>query len=72
MVSSRMFRANHPSRVAILLNSSVGNKSGLLMDSVVMTDNLATIMELAIEEVIGWLPMIDVDMALKHTLGLKD
>lgn len=70
MISSKLFRANHPSRVAILLSTSVGQRSGLLTDSVVMTDNLATIAFLEIDRVIGKLPMTKVDMALRHTLGL--
>jgi len=70
MITSRMFRANHPSRVVVKLNTSQGQDSGLLADSVVMTDNLATITEMAIERVIGELPMKEIDKALKHTLGL--
>jgi hypothetical protein len=35
-----------------------------------MTDNLATILETAIDRVIGKLPMIEVDVALRHTLKL--
>jgi hypothetical protein len=35
-----------------------------------MTDNLATIAEIALDRVIGTLPMSDVDRALRHTLGL--
>jgi len=70
MITSRLFRANHPSRVLILLSTPEGQQSGLLTDSVVMTDNLATIAEVAIERVIGDVPMSDVDKALRHTLGL--
>lgn len=70
MVTSRSFRANHPSRILIRLSTSEGQRSGLLTDSVVMTDNLATIAEVAIDRVIGTLPMKDVDRALRHTLGL--
>ena len=54
------------------LNSSEGKESGLLTDSVVMTDNLATILESAIDRKIGTLPMKAIDDALRHTLGLKD
>lgn len=71
MVTSQMFRAGHPSRVTILLNSPEGKQSGLLTDSVVMTDNLATIVLTAIYRVIGSLPTLDVDEALKHTLSLQ-
>ncbi len=70
MITSRMFRANHPSRVTILLSTPDGQNSGLLTDSVVMCDNLATITETEIDRVIGNLPMADVDQALRHTLGL--
>ncbi len=70
MISSKTFRANHPSRVAITLSSKEGQASGLLADSVVMTDNLATILEVAIDRVIGALPMGGVDKALRRTLGL--
>ena len=70
MITSRMFRANHPSRMVVKLNTPQGRDSGLLADSVVMTDNLATITGLALERVIGELSMKAVDKALKHTLGL--
>jgi mRNA interferase MazF len=70
MITSQMFRSGHPSRVTILLNSPEGKQSGLLTDSVVMTDNLATIVISAVDRVIGSLPMTDIDAALKHTLGL--
>jgi mRNA interferase MazF len=70
MITSRLFRANHPSRVTVLHSSPEGQQSGLLTDSVVMTDNLATIAETEIDRVIGTLPMAGVDHALRHTLGL--
>lgn len=70
MITSRMFRANHPSRVTVLRSPSAGQQSGLLTDSVVMTDNLATIAEAAIDRVIGRLPIANIDAALRHTLGL--
>ena len=70
MISSRMSRGNHPSRVTILQSSPEGRQAGLLSDSVVMTDNLATVIEPAIHRVIGSLPMKDADAALRHTLGL--
>ena len=70
MITSRLFRAHHPSRVTVLLSTPEGRQSGLLTDSVVMTDNLATIAESEIDRVIGSLPMTKVDIALRHTLGL--
>jgi mRNA interferase MazF len=70
MITSRVFRANHPSRVTVLRSSPEGQQAGLLTDSVVMTDNLATIAESEIERVIGTLPMANLDNALRYTLGL--
>lgn len=70
MITSKTFRAKHPSRVLVELDSSQGKNSGLLTDSVVMTDNLATITDIAIDRVIGKLPMKAIDKALKYTLGL--
>lgn len=70
MISSQMFRAGHPSRVTILISTAEGQQSGLLTDSIVMTDNLATVIESAINRVVGSLPMTEVDEALRHTLGL--
>ena len=70
MITSRLFRANHSSRVTVLLSSQEGQRSGLLTDSVVMTDNLATIALTEIDRVIGSLPSRRIDAALRHTLGL--
>ena len=70
MITSKMFRANHPSRVTILLSTPEGQQSGLLTDSVVVTDNLATVAELAIDRVMGSVPMTKIDITLRHTLNL--
>ena len=70
MITSKSPRANHPSRVVVLLSTPEGQRSGLLTDSVVMTDNLATIGDSEIDRVIGSLPMAKVDAALRHTLSL--
>jgi mRNA interferase MazF len=70
MITTRMFRAGRPSRVTVVRATPEGQQSGLLADSVVMTDNLATIAEAAIDRVIGTLPMSDVNAALRHTLAL--
>jgi len=42
MISGRMFRAGHPSRVVVRRDTAEGRSAGLLSDSVIMTDNLAT------------------------------
>lgn len=71
MISSKMFRADHPSRVAVRLSEIESQQSGLLSDSVVMCDNLATIAASEIDRVIGNLPMNEINKTLKHTLALK-
>jgi mRNA interferase MazF len=71
MITTNQARLGHPSRVLIALSSPAGAASGLNADSVVMTDNLVTLLERAIHSVIGRLPdTTEVDRALRHTLGL--
>ena len=52
------------------LSTPAGQQSALLTDSVVMTDNLATVAETEIDRIIGNIPMAEVDKALRYTLGL--
>ena len=71
MITTNLARAGHPSRVLVPLSSPAGTASGLLADSVIMTDNLATVLEKAIHSVIGTIPdMTEVDAALRYTLAL--
>ncbi len=70
MLTSKIFRANHPSRVLVETDSKMGRNSGLLSNSVVMTDNIATIAKIGVDRVIGSLPMDAIDQAMKHTLGI--
>ena len=70
MITSRLFCANHPSRVVVEVSTPIGQQSGHLTDSVVMADNLATLAEAAIDRMIGTLPITDIDTALRYTLQL--
>ena len=72
MITSQLARAGHPSRVLLRLESDEGRTSGLECDSVVMTDNLATIKIAVVSRVIGTVSMETIDRALRHTLGLWD
>jgi hypothetical protein len=56
MITSNMARAGHPSRVVVRVAGERANGSGLLMDSVIMTDNLATVRYAEIDRVIGTFP----------------
>ena len=64
MISSKVVRANHPSRVLVLTATPEGRQSGLLTNSVVMADNLATVALTVIMRAVGTLPMARVEAAL--------
>lgn len=71
MISSNPLRTGHPSRVSIAAASSEGRTAGLRLDSIVMTVNLATVLEAEVESVLGRLPdLTKVDIAARHTLAL--
>ncbi len=71
MITSNLSRTGHPSRIAVSRTTQDGEATGLLTDSVLMTDNLATVFDAEIDRVIGrWPQMTLVDEALRHTLAL--
>jgi mRNA interferase MazF len=71
LITSRITRGGHKSRVVISINTALGQKSGLKTDSVILTDNLATVHHSLVDRVIGsWGDMPSVERALQHTLGL--
>lgn len=71
MISSNVLRRGHPSRVFISVSSPEGKTAGLRLDSVVMTDNVATVLESELDSVLGKITeMAAVDTAMKHTMGL--
>lgn len=71
MITSNIKRAGHPSRILVEISTPQGQKTGLISDSVIMTDNLATILDTEIDRAIGiWTDMSSVDAALRHTFGL--
>ena len=71
MITSNLARREHPSRVFISLDSPAATTAGLRTDSVVMTDNLATILDSALAGRLGRLSdMEDINHALRTTLAL--
>lgn len=71
MITSNVSRAGHPSRVFVNIGTPEGKQTGLITDSVIMTDNLATVLDTEIDKVIGfWSEMSLVDAALRHTLEI--
>jgi mRNA interferase MazF len=71
MIMSNMARAGHPSRVVVRVDIESAKGSGLLMDSVIMTDNLATIQYSEIDRILGACSESrELDAALRTTLAL--
>jgi mRNA interferase MazF len=71
MITSNLIRAGHPSRLLVQASSTLGHQMGLLTDSVIMTDNLATTLNRAIDKQIGRVvDMSNVQNALRYTFGL--
>jgi len=73
MITSNPVRANHLSRVVIDLNTSEGKTSGLRIDSIIMTDNIVTVLETEIDSILGTLTDMEaVNNALRHSFGLNE
>ena len=71
MISSNRARGGHPSRVLVSLTTPEGQQTGLFSDSVILLDNLATVLNSEIDRTIGVCSqMAEVDTALRFTLGL--
>jgi mRNA interferase MazF len=71
MITSNMARAGHPSRQPVSAKSPAGQQMGLRLDSVVMTDNVATVFHSEIDCIIGHVADCEpFDTALRHTFGL--
>lgn len=71
MITSNLSRKGHPSRVLVEIPTLAGKQSGLLSDSVIATDNLATLHEKFVDKKLGSLPnMKAIEKALAHTFGL--
>ena len=71
MITSNVARRGHASRVFVAVNSSDAKAGGLRTDSLIMTDNLATVLLKGIATKLGSIKSLAaVDAALRHTLGL--
>ncbi len=70
MITSNVSRTG-PTRVFVPKNSELGKHMGIIQDSVVVADNLATVQDREIEKVIGRCSdPAPVDQALRAVLGL--
>ena len=72
MITSNLSKKSHPSRILIELSTRDGKQSGLISDSLIAADNLATLHEKFIDKKLGsLLDMQTVEKALAHTFGLN-
>lgn len=72
MITSNMSRAGHKSRLELYQNSEAGRQSNLQLDSVIVTDNIATVRTNFIHKVLGSVKDVyGVDACLAHTFGLQ-
>lgn len=70
MMTSNLQRTGS-TRVPVRTNSDAGMAMGIQVDSVIVCDNLATVLNAQIDKVLGACPlMLEVDAALKSTLAL--
>jgi len=70
MITSNLARSG-ATRVHVALESAAGKAMGVLTDSVIVTDNLATVQDREIDRRLGSCPVMEaVDQALRVTLGL--
>lgn len=70
LITSNLTRTG-PTRVAVNQASQAGQEMGLRGDSVIVLDNLATVLEREIDRVIGYCPAMDtVELALCRVFGL--
>jgi mRNA interferase MazF len=70
LITSNLSRTGQ-TRVVVDKDTDLGRQMGLIMDSVVVTDNLATVLDREMDKVIGsCTEMETVDAALRTTLAL--
>ena len=71
MITSNLIRKGHKSRIFVDIHTEMGQQTGLLSDSIIMTDNIATVRLSEIYRRIGTFTDLNaLKESLKHTFGL--
>jgi mRNA interferase MazF len=71
MITSNLERKDHKSRIPVDINSKTGFETGLLSNSVIMTDNITTVRWKEIYKKIGVFNDPEkINIALRNTFGL--
>ena len=72
LITSNLGRGGHKSRVLVVTKSTEFALTGLKTDSVIVTDNLATIRVSFIDKTLGSFSKMGlIDVSLAHTFGLR-
>ncbi len=71
MITSNLTRKGHKSRIFVDIHTEAGRQTGLLVNSVIMTDNMATIRLSGIYRKVGSFMGLDgLKWSLRHTFGI--
>jgi len=71
MITSNILRSGHGSRIFIDINTEIGRKTALLSNSIIMTDNIATVQFKEIYKKIGTFSDIDLlKKSIKYTFDI--
>jgi mRNA interferase MazF len=71
MITTNLTRKGHKSRVFVNIHTETGKQTGLISDSVIMTDNIATVRSSEIYKRIGIFTELDVmKESLRYTFGI--
>ena len=71
MITSNLNRANHKSRIFVDIKTKIGRQTGLLANSVIMTDNIATVKTKEIYKKIGFFENFDIlKKCLRNTFAI--
>jgi mRNA interferase MazF len=71
MVTTNLARKGHASRIFVDITTPFGQATGLVSDSVIMTDNMVTVLSSEIHRKIGSYADLDaLKAAIKYTFGL--
>lgn len=71
MVTSNLARRGHNSRILVDLTTPLGQATGLTSDSVIMTDNMVTVLSSEIHRKLGaYADLAALKPAIKFTFGL--
>jgi mRNA interferase MazF len=70
MITTNLNRRGHKSRIFVDIDTERGKQTGLTSNSVIMTDNIATVRLIETDKKIGSIEVSILKTALKYTFGI--